>query len=293
MAVALAERLGPAEIVNADSRQVLRRLHVATCAPGPDELRGVACHLLDLTDPGTPFSVADWLAAARPVLADLDRRGVRAILCGGTGLYVRALLDGYLLPGAPPPAERRAERTSRAQSAPGREALAAELLARDPAAGDSVDLRNPRRVIRALELLDAHPGPLAALRRRGPGREALRIGLDMAPELHRKVVESRSRRLLAAPALAAEIDAALAAGVSADVIAASGIGYREALELRAGRLDLDAAVAELTRRTIAYAKAQRTFFRGDPAVRWVIRETDEIEPTIDAAMALAAGVTGS
>src|ERR1035437_9317794 len=87
LAVRLAPGPGAAELVNADSRQVLRGLHVGTNTPGPEELDGVPCHLLGISDPGAPFSVADWLAAARDCLATLDRRAVRPILAGGTGLY--------------------------------------------------------------------------------------------------------------------------------------------------------------------------------------------------------------
>ncbi|MGA8014432.1 MAG: isopentenyl transferase family protein, partial [Candidatus Dormiibacterota bacterium] len=108
LAVLLALRLGGAELVNADSRQVLRGLRIGTNSPTPDDLRGVPCHLLGITDPGRPFSVADWLAAARSCLADLANRSVRPILVGGTGLYVRALMDGWQLSGDPPDPDRRA-----------------------------------------------------------------------------------------------------------------------------------------------------------------------------------------
>ena len=112
-----------------NSRQVLRGLRVGTNAPVAEELAGVPCHLLGIVDPGAGFSVADWLSAALVCLADLDRRGVRPIVVGGTGLYVRALLDGLDLDGGAPDPARRAALNARAASPEGLAALAAELRA--------------------------------------------------------------------------------------------------------------------------------------------------------------------
>ncbi len=106
LAVAAALAMAPAELLNADSRQVRRGLRVGTCAPEPAELRGVPCNLLDLCDPGEAFTVADWLDAARTCLERLDRAGTRAVVAGGTGLYVTALVDGFDLARVPPDPER-------------------------------------------------------------------------------------------------------------------------------------------------------------------------------------------
>jgi tRNA dimethylallyltransferase len=286
LAVLLARAIGSAELVNADSRQVLRGLHVGTNRPGPEDLEGVPCHLLGITDPGAPFSVADWLAAARACLASLDLRGMRPIVVGGTGLYVRALLDGLELDGAPPDPARRATLNASAASPEGLVALAGELRRRDPEGAAGIDLRNPRRVVRATEIVEAC-GSLAGRGRTGATRPSVRIGLDAAPDLHRGWIAERARAMLAG-GLLEETAAALARGVPPEALGASGIGYREALAVLDGRLSETAAAAEIVRRTARYAKAQRTWFRADRSVVWLHRERgDDLDELVTRAVALA------
>ena len=286
LAVLLARAIGSAELVNADSRQVLRGLHVGTNRPGPEDLEGVPCHLLGITDPGAPFSVADWLAAARACLASLDLRGMRPIVVGGTGLYVRALLDGLELDGAPPDPARRATLNASAASPEGLVALAGELRRRDPEGAAGIDLRNPRRVVRATEIVEAC-GSLAGRGRTGATRPSVRIGLDAAPDLHRGWIAERARAMLAG-GLLEETAAALASGVPPEALGASGIGYREALAVLDGRLSETAAAAEIVRRTARYAKAQRTWFRADRSVVWLHQERgDDLDELVTRAVALA------
>lgn len=280
LAVALAERLGDAELVNADSRQTARGLRVGTCAPTPEELRGVVCHLLDLRDPGEPFTVADWAARAIPLLDELAARGRTAVLVGGSGLYVSAALDGLALAGGPPDPELRRHRDALAATGEGLGALVAELCRRDPDGAAGLDLDNPRRVVRALELVDAL-GSVAAARRRHPPRAALRVGLEAPRLLHDALIEARARRMLESGAILREVDWALGSGVPPAVLDAAGIGYREALAVRDGRATVEQAVAETTRRTRRYAKAQRTWFRRDRAIRWVVRGAAPVETLVD------------
>jgi tRNA dimethylallyltransferase len=277
LAVLLARAIGSAELVNADSRQVLRGLHVGTNRPGPEDLEGVPCHLLGITDPG---------AAARACLASLDLRGMRPIVVGGTGLYVRALLDGLELDGAPPDPARRATLNASAASPEGLVALAGELRRRDPEGAAGIDLRNPRRVVRATEIVEAC-GSLAGRGRTGATRPSVRIGLDAAPDLHRGWIAERARAMLAG-GLLEETAAALARGVPPEALGASGIGYREALAVLDGRLSETAAAAEIVRRTARYAKAQRTWFRADRSVVWLHRERgDDLDELVTRAVALA------
>ena len=286
LAVRLALRLGRAELVNADSRQVLRGLHVGTNTPGPGDLDGVPCHLLGIAEPGRPFSVADWLAAAQSCLAALELRGARPIVVGGTGLYVRALLDGLELDGAPPDPARRAVLNARAASPEGLAELAGELRRRDPEGALGVDLRNPRRVVRAVEIVEAR-GSLASQRRGGATRPSIRIGLDAAPELHRGWIAERARAMVAG-GLLDETATALARGVRPEALDGCGIGYREALAVLDGRLSAAEAVAEIVRRTTRYAKAQRTWFRADRSVVWLGREReDDLDELVTRAVALA------
>ena len=284
-AVRLARAIGSAELVNADSRQVLRGLHVGTNRPGSEDLEGVACHLMGITDPGTPFSVADWLMAARACLASLDLRGARPIVVGGTGLYVRALLDGLELGGAPPDPVHRAALNARAASPEGLAELAGELRRRDPEGAAGIDLRNPRRVVRATEIVETR-GSLAGRARRGTARPSVRIGLQVAPELHRGWITARARTMLTG-GLLEETAAALAGGVPPEALDASGIGYREAMAVLDGKLSEAAANAEIVRRTARYAKAQLTWFRADPSVVWLRRERgDDVADLVTRAVAL-------
>jgi tRNA dimethylallyltransferase len=253
---------------------------VGTCTPSAGELNGVGCHLLDLRDPGEPFTVADWARRAEATLEDLGARGVTAILVGGTGLYVSAVLDGLALDGGAPDPRRRAERDALSETPDGLASLAGELQTRDPDGAAGIDLRNRRRVVRALELVDAR-GSVAAARRRGPGRAATVVGLDAPPDIHRALVAARSEAMLRSGALQREVDCALAGGVTPAALDAAGIGYREALAVRDGGLSVDQAVAELTRRTLRYARAQRTWFRRDPRVRWLQRGAAPADTLVD------------
>ena len=289
LAVALARRLAPAELLNADSRQLRRGLVVGTCAPTTAELGEVRCHLLELAGPGDTFTVADWVRAARTTLADLGQRGVRPILVGGTGLYVSALVDGYDLGEAPPEPARRAELQGRAASPEGRAGLVEELTRRDPEAASVVDTRNPRRVIRALEILDAHAGPLRAARGTAP-IPAVMIGLDVDRETHEQWIARRCAGMFSSGALLEEARGALAGGCSPEALAACGIGYAEALGVLAGRLDVDSAIAATVHRTLRYAKAQRTYFRRDRRIAWLSGTRAGGDQTVDEAAALASGL---
>lgn len=286
LAVGLARRLRPAELVNADSRQLRRGLAAGTCAPTSEQLGDVRCHLLDLADPGADFTVADWLAAARTVLDDMAARGVQALVVGGTGLYVTALVDGYDLGGVPPDPATRRERTRIAETAVGRAQLAAELTDRDPDAAGVVDLRNPRRVIRALEILDAK-GRMSGARGADP-RPAVLIGLDAPRDVHEAWVRQRCAAMFAGGAILDETRGALARGHSAAGVRACGIGYAEALAVLDATLSVDEAVAATTRRTLRYARAQRTYFRRDHRIRWLDASTPQAELIASATDAVAA-----
>jgi tRNA dimethylallyltransferase len=213
---------------------------------------------------------------------------MRPIVVGGTGLYVRALLDGLELDGAPPDPARRATLNASAASPEGLAALAGELRRRDPEGAAGIDLRNPRRVVRATEIVEAC-GSLAGRGRTGATRPSVRIGLDAAPDLHRGWIAERARRMMAG-GLLEETAAALARGVSPEALDGSGIGYREALASLDGRLSGAEAITEIVRRTARYAKAQRTWFRADRSVVWLRRERgDDLDELVPRAVALAEG----
>jgi len=289
LAVAVARALAPAELLNADSRQVRRGLRVGTCAPTPSELKGVRCNLLDLSDPGDPFSVADWLTAARLCLDRLDRSGSQAIVAGGTGLYVTALVDGFDLARVPPDPARRADRSELAATAEGLAALAAELHSRDPQGAAGIDQRNPRRVIRALEILDAKGGSLRDAQQRALPREAVMIGLDVARPVHTRWIEHRIASMFDSGGIQQDVRWLLGRGLDRQAIVGCGIGYGEALDLIEGHIDVEAAMQATMRRTLRYARAQRTWFRRDARLVWFRPDLVNFEQLVDSVLHLVPG----
>jgi tRNA dimethylallyltransferase len=288
LAVAVAQALTPAELLNADSRQVRRGLRVGTCAPSPSELKGVRCNLLDLSDPGEPFSVADWLTAARLCLDRLDRSGARPVVAGGTGLYVTALVDGFDLARVPPDPARRADRSELAATAEGLAALAAELLSRDPEGAAAIDQRNPRRVIRALEILDAKGGSLRDAQQRALPREAVMVGLDVARPVHTRWIEHRIAAMFDSGGIQQEVRWLLGRGLDRQAIVGCGIGYGEALDLIEGHIGIEAAMQATMRRTLRYARAQRTWFRRDARLVWFRPDLVNFEQLVDGVLHLVA-----
>jgi tRNA dimethylallyltransferase len=274
VAVAVARRLGNAELINADSRQILRGLSVGTCAPAAAELAGVPGHLLAVSDPGESFTVADWVAMARTVIADIESRGLTGIVVGGSGLYIDALVDGFQVAGGAADPQSREQRRSSAASEQGLAALVGELRARDPTAAEDIDLRNPRRVIRALEILDAGAGTVRDSRCRTGGLPARVIGIDADRETHERLITARSETMVHGGGLLSETRAALARGVSREALRSSGIGYAEALALLDGQITRERAVEAITARTRRYAKAQRTWFRHRVAMSWLDRASE-------------------
>jgi tRNA dimethylallyltransferase len=259
LALALAEAGTPLEILSVDSRQVYRGMDIGTAKPTLAERRGVPHHLLDLVEPDAAFSVADFIRAAEPVLADLAGRGQAALAVGGTGLWLRALASGLDVDASPADPELRARLEDDLASG-GLPALAARLSFVAPQAAARTDLRNPRRVIRALEIgLLRGDGPPAALR--GYGSPVLRLNLTLEPELNAAWIARRANGQLEAglPAEAARLRAAFGTNLRS----MSAIGYQEAFDLLDGRLDRAGFLAVNIARNVAFAKRQRTWFRAD------------------------------
>lgn len=260
LAFDLAKNLG-GEIVVADSRQVYERLDIATNKPSPKHRGEVAYHMIDFVDPAASFNAAEYVAGARAAIDDIASRGRVPIVEGGTMLYVDALCDGFSLTGIPPNPHLRSELQALDASQ-----LRARLLALDEDPG--VDLHNPVRVIRAIEILEAAGPPLRRLRTRTPPPwRAIRVGLTAPLEIIDQRLARRSAEQVAR-GLVAETQDALDAGVPATAAVLSGIGYAEALAHIRGELslvELPRAMAASNRR---YARRQLRWWRHDARVRW-------------------------
>jgi tRNA dimethylallyltransferase len=255
------------EIISADSRQVYRCMDIGTAKPTPEMRRRVAHHLIDLINPDQQYSVALFVRDATATLHDLWDRGKLPIVVGGTGLYVKALLDGLELPEVPPDPALRAELEQRIRSE-GLEVVVADLLRCDPDAARIVDLRNPRRVIRALEVTLKSGTPFSALRRRAPPDwNTLRIGLTLDRQALYERINRRLEQQVAA-GLVEEVRRLLARGYHPNDHGLHGLVYREFVQHVLGELSLDEAIRLAQRETRRYAKRQLTWFRADPQVHW-------------------------
>ena len=265
LALALARRL-PVEILVADSRQVYRRMDVGTAKPDAAARSAVPHHLLDLVAPDEPFSVAQWVQHARRIIPEIAARGRMPMLVGGTGLFVAALVDGhdYAAQGWSPDLRARLIRTLEVD---GLAPLVTQLGTRFPAAAARTDLRNPRRVVRALERTEAGDGGASPVSKPYDGRLAL-VGISRPrDELYRRI-DDRAAALFA-NGLLEEVRALVDAGYGPDLRPMSGHGYREAAAHLAGESSLEEAIATTARRTRQYAKRQLTWFRRDSRIMWL------------------------
>ena len=266
----LASRLG-GEIVSVDSMQVYRAMDIGTAKPTRADRARVRHHLIDIVDPGEPYSVAEFQAAGRSVLVEIAARGRTAIVCGGSGLHFRALVDPLEFP----PTDQIV-RAALAKAS--HEALVMELREADSEAGERVDLANPRRVLRAVEiyrLTGATPSAragsdvAAAVRAYRPVIEFVALGLDPGERLSSRV-ERRLDGMLEAGWMTEVSELAPFLGVTS----ALAVGYKELLEAAGGRLEPAEARRAALQSTLALAKRQRTFFKRDPRIQWLTWDDD-------------------
>ncbi len=283
LAIALAERMieqgRPAEIISADSRQVYRGLDIGTAKATPEERARVVHHGLDLVDPDQPFSVADFRDHALGVLAELGSRGGIGILVGGTGFWLRAVARGLDTDALPSDAALR-DKLEAELTREGVDALAARLRAMAPSLAARTDHRNPRRVVRALEIATlqgdeplppalGYPAPVAWLGMDVTNRaeHARRIAVRARGQFGAGLIDEARR-------LRERFDPALPAFAA--------IGYREAWSVLDGERTLEQAIEDDARRNVAFAKRQRTWFRAEPDVAWLDPSGDVVSEALRA-----------
>jgi tRNA dimethylallyltransferase len=264
LALELCRRAG-GEIVSMDSRQVYRGIGIATNAPTAAELGGVPCHLVGVIDPAQAVNAASYADMALRAIEGIQARGRLAVLTAGTGLYLKALLEGFDLGARAPDAALRAELEELAER--DLEGLAARLRTLQPDEVTTVDERNPRRVVRRVELAVLEREAAPAARTTRPKVPALKIGLTAPRALLYEWIEKRVDRMLER-GLAAEVSALLSAPIKRDSRIDEGIGIKEMAEHLCGDIPLAAARAAIIQRTRRYAKQQWTWFRADPEVQW-------------------------
>jgi tRNA dimethylallyltransferase len=267
LSLRLAQEFG-GEIVSADSRQVYRGMDIGTAKPTLEERHRVPHHLLDVVAPDEVFTLAQYQELAYQAIDDVLARGKLPLLVGGTGQYVRAVVEGWGIPRVPPNEKLRAELYRQAE-VEGEAALHARLWEVDAAAAERIDPRNVRRVVRALEVYLETGQPISELqRKKPPPYRILQIGLTLErQELYRRIDERVDGMIEAG--LVEEVRGLVEQGYSYDLPSMSGLGYQQiGLYLR-DQVSLEEAIQLIKRHTRRFVRHQYNWFRLDgEAIRW-------------------------
>lgn len=263
LALEIARHLGDVELVSADAMQVYRGMDVGTAKPTPEEQAQVPHHLIDVVDPHEDFSLSRYVELGRAAVADIARRGKQAVIVGGTGLYVRGLVDDLEVPGQFP--EVRAE----LDADPDTEGLHRRLVEVDPVAAARMEPTNRRRIVRALEVTLGAGRPFSSF---GPGLDAYPptntrlIGLQLPDDVLDERIERRVHDMFAAGLI--EEVRRLQGRLSRT--AAQALGYKEVLKAIDEQADVNviATQQEIVLRTRQFARRQRRWYRRDPRISW-------------------------
>ena len=274
LAVQLAKEFD-GEVISCDSMQVYRRMDIGTAKPTPEEMEGIPHHMLGIAGPEEDFSVSKYCSMATPILDDILARGKTAIIAGGTGLYMDSLIRGNDF--APVPATGHRERLEAALLSEGLDAMLERLSAIDPEAAERSQ-RNPRRVIRALEVyyetgetITAHNLKTQAI----PDRYSpLWLGLDFDPRalLYERI--DRRVGIMLEMGLEQEIRDLLSSGLDKRCTALQAIGYKEFVAALDGQCTMEEAADEVRQSSRRYAKRQLTWFRRNKRIHWLTRRPE-------------------
>jgi tRNA dimethylallyltransferase len=274
----LAKELG-GEIINADARQVYRDLDIGTGKPDGRRTRvkGHGCYLvndvphylMDFLSPEQTYTVMDWQASALRAIRGITKRGRLPIVVGGTGLYISSLVDNYGFSGVPPQPELR-----KAYEQKSLEELARVLLAADADAGSVVDLKNKRRVVRALEVVAFSGQKVSVLRAKSkPLVEAFQVGISRTTQELKDRLEDTVDNMVRR-GLVKEVRGLLADGLSPDTPGMTSIGYRDIVRFLHGEISEAEAVLLMKRHTRQYTKRQITWFKRDTRIHWIASEEE-------------------
>jgi tRNA dimethylallyltransferase len=270
------------EIVNGDSRLFYRGMNVATSKPTLEEQCGVQHHLIDILDPDEDFSLAEYLKKAREAVDEITGQGKLPIVAGGSGQYIWALFEGWIVPDVEPDLQLRAE-LEKTLKEDGIESLANRLTELSPEVAEVTDLKNPRRVVRAIErAISGTPTVESNLRKADePPFDALMIGLTVERELLHQRIRDRLASMLN-KGWVNEVESLVSAGYSTENRAMSGIGYRQMIGHLSGEYDLDEAVRLTAVATNRLVRHQDNWFKqDDPRIDW-FDMTSDTEKSLEA-----------
>ena len=275
LALRLARQV-PLEVVNADALQVYKGFDIGTAKPTPEQQTRVPHHLIDILEPRERYSAGEFARRAREAIADIRTRHRLPVVVGGSGLYLRALLEGLSPMPRRDPETRRALR--RRLDDEGLEALYGELSEVDPETAERITPGDSQRILRALEVFQASGTPLSEWIRRQPfGEErlsALRIGLTLPRPILYDQISARVVRMMDRGWLD-EVERLLERGLDPAFPAFQAIGYRQLVRFLQGEWSLDEAIRDIQKRTRRFAKRQETWFRKEPDVEWHEADTQE------------------
>lgn len=274
LGIALAHKLAqagqPAEIVNADAYQMYRSMDIGTAKASEVERTAVAHHLVDIIDPDQPMSVAMFQELARKEIACLRTKGVRAILVGGSGLYARAALDDIAFPGTDPQVRSHLEERQRAE---GIGVLYEELKRVDPEAAERMGPHNPRRIIRALEVITVTGCPYSAsLPHYRYVMPSVQIGLDLPREELDRRIDMRTAQMRER----GFVDEVRRIRPMLGVTASRALGYSQIESYLDGEVDEDEAFADIAQKTKRLARKQMGWFGRDPRIHWLNALDDDL-----------------
>lgn len=275
LAVQLAQQL-ETEIISADSRQIYRKMDIGTAKPDKSLLALVHHHLIDIVEPEETYSLAVFQSQAREIIEQLQMRGKVPMLVGGTGQYIRAVVQGWKPPELKPNLElRRKLEENAARNGVG--GLLAQLQERDPVSAERIDPRNVRRVIRALEVTIQTGRPFSGQRLvEPPPYRIIQIGLNRPREELYRRIDQRIDLMIHA-GLLAEVTAILKGGCPEDAPSMSAIGYREMVAVLNGKIGMEEAVVLMKRATRNYVRRQANWFSlRDEAIHWFNMQEDTL-----------------
>ena len=268
------------EIVNADSMQIYRGMDIGTAKLSIQERKGIPHHLLDVLDVNQDSTVAWYQSAARSAITDIESRGKRAIVVGGTGLYIKSILDELNFPDTNPAVRENLEKELEGI---GLHALFERLEKLDPAAAIAIDRANARRVIRALEVIEITGKPFTAnLPREASTRypHARQFGLVMDRESLGERISARVDRMWD-QGFVGEVDGLLTAGITDGRTAQLALGYSQIIAFRKGLMSAEVALEDTKRATRHYARRQETWFSRDKRITWI----SPVQPPLETVLA--------
>ena len=275
LAVALAHEID-GEVINADSMQLYKGMDIGTAKISLEERQGIPHHLMDLLDVTEDANVAWYQEKAREKIGEIHSRNKSAIIVGGTGLYIKAILDDLNFPDTDPVVRTELELE---YATKGIGPLFERLEKLDPAAALAIDKANSRRVIRALEVIKITGKPFTAnLPRKESTRypEALQFGLVMDRELLGEKISARVERMWQ-DGFVAEVESLMQSGITRGTTAQKALGYSQVIAFKEGKISEDEAIEETKRATRQYARRQETWFSRDERIIWISPIQNRIE----------------